>query len=74
MDREIRDFYSLTVVATDQDEPFNIGLTTVDISVRDYNDNDPVWTQTTYNTDLSEDAEIDSFVTMVSVLLSQLPF
>lgn len=67
MDREIRDSYTLTVVATDQDEPFNIGITTVNITVLDFNDNSPLWTQTVYEANISESSGIGTFVSMVRI-------
>ncbi|XP_022668153.1 protein dachsous-like isoform X2 [Varroa destructor] len=43
LDREIRDTYTLTVIATDEGLPPLTGTTTVHVSVVDVNDNQPVF-------------------------------
>ncbi|XP_078081055.1 protocadherin-23 [Mustelus asterias] len=56
LDREIRDFYSLTVQAFDGDTPPRTGRMQLDIKVLDENDNPPRFNQTEYEAWIWENA------------------
>ncbi|XP_076001821.1 protocadherin-23 [Genypterus blacodes] len=65
LDRETRDFYSLTVQAFDGGIPARTGILQVTIGVLDENDNPPVFNQTEYHTLVPEDAPVMSSVCQV---------
>uniref|UniRef100_A0A8K9UL27 Protocadherin-16 n=1 Tax=Oncorhynchus mykiss TaxID=8022 RepID=A0A8K9UL27_ONCMY len=65
LDRETRDFYSLTIEAFDGGIPPKTGLLKVYIHVSDENDNPPVFNQTEYQASVWEDALVMSPVCQV---------
>ncbi|XP_058490764.1 protocadherin Fat 3a isoform X2 [Solea solea] len=62
LDAEQRSFYNLTVQATDGT---NTAYSQVHISVMDYNDNTPLFSQSTYDVTISEDTPPDTEVVQV---------
>jgi protocadherin-16/23 len=54
LDRELRDHYTLTVAATDNGTPAGTATSRVSVNVLDANDNDPVFTQETYEFSVEE--------------------
>lgn len=48
LDREIQDHYKLTVAAIDNGTPSQTALSQVQVTVLDANDNDPIFTKTSY--------------------------
>lgn len=56
LDRESRDFYSLTIEAFDGGVPSKSGTVQVKVHIQDENDNPPVFNQTEYHAVLKEDA------------------
>uniref|UniRef100_A0A672Y6W7 Protocadherin-16 n=1 Tax=Sphaeramia orbicularis TaxID=375764 RepID=A0A672Y6W7_9TELE len=65
LDRETRDFYSLTVEAFDGGIPARTGTVQVNIHILDENDNPPVFSQTEYHASVPEDAPLMSVVCQV---------
>lgn len=65
LDREIQDFYSLTIEAFDGGIPARTGTLQLNIHILDENDNPPVFNQTEYHTSLPEDAPLMSAVCQV---------
>lgn len=65
LDREIQDFYSLTIEAFDGGIPARTGTLQLKIYILDENDNPPVFNQTEYHTSLPEDAALMSVVCQV---------
>lgn len=65
LDREIQDFYSLTIEAFDGGIPARTGTLQLKIYILDENDNPPVFNQTEYHTSLPEDAPLMSVVCQV---------
>ncbi|XP_050668610.1 protein dachsous isoform X2 [Leptidea sinapis] len=65
LDREIRESYKLTVIATDEGNPQMTGTATLRINVVDVNDNQPTFPppNTIY---ISEDTEVGSILTSVT--------
>ncbi|CAI9732465.1 protocadherin beta-15-like [Octopus vulgaris] len=49
IDREVKDTYTLQVIATDGGSPPKQGVLSIKISVTDVNDNPPVYSQNSYN-------------------------
>lgn len=70
LDREIRDSYLLTVIATDNGEPQLTGTCTLRISVLDINDNQPVFPPDS-TVSISEGREHCVFITSLQF---QIPF
>nr|XP_022911091.1 cadherin-related tumor suppressor [Onthophagus taurus] len=62
LDRENRDYYSLTVSARDLGEPPRSSIVPVVIHVIDENDNKPEFTNSSFSFDVRENEPIDSFV------------
>ncbi|XP_047449674.1 protocadherin Fat 3a isoform X3 [Mugil cephalus] len=62
LDAEQRSFYNLTVLATDG---INAAYAQVHITVMDHNDNDPIFSQPTYDVTISEDTPSDTEVVQV---------
>lgn len=62
LDREEKDYYSLTVTAWDQGEPVRSSSVPVVIHVIDENDNRPEFTNSTFTFHISENEPPDSFV------------
>ncbi|KAK3578313.1 hypothetical protein CHS0354_004222 [Potamilus streckersoni] len=66
LDRETRDFYQLTIEATDGGFPQRTGTLTVNITVTDTNDNPPLFTQNTYNITLPENSKLSTQILTLS--------
>ena len=66
LDREMRDRYVLTVVATDNGVPPGSAAVTVNVFVLDANDNDPVFTRQVYELTIEENMEKGASVGVVS--------
>ncbi|KAM9318351.1 protocadherin Fat 3a isoform 2-T2 [Pholidichthys leucotaenia] len=62
LDAEQRSFYNMTIQATDGT---NIAYVQVHITVMDYNDNAPIFSQPTYDVTISEDTPLDTEVVQV---------
>lgn len=62
LDREDKDYYSLTVTANDQGNPSRSSVVPVVIHVIDENDNPPEFTNTTFTFSIRENEPPDSFV------------
>ncbi|KAM6939461.1 protocadherin-23 [Xenentodon cancila] len=65
LDREAKDFYTLTIQAFDGGIPPRTGSLQVNIHVLDENDNPPVFNQTEYHASVREDAPVGSLVSQV---------
>ena len=66
-DREIQDFFSITIVATDAGTPPLTGDVNVSITALDINDNYPVFSQSSYSAVLLEDTAVGTeFLTINS--------
>lgn len=68
LDYEDKKSYLLTVTATDMGVPPLSNQVLVSITVLDCNDNAPVFTQPTYITHVTEDAQIGTIVFEVKLL------
>lgn len=62
LDREERDYYSLTIVASDHGQPPRSSQVPVVIHVLDENDNSPQFTNTTFTFKIKENEPPDTFV------------
>ncbi|GFN81752.1 protocadherin-11 x-linked [Plakobranchus ocellatus] len=59
LDREVRDFYQVVIVATDGGtDPRLTGSAVINITVTDLNDNDPVFEKSAYNVSVPEDINV----------------
>lgn len=56
LDRELKTNYMLTVVASDGGQPAKSSWLSVEVLVLDANDNHPMFNQSIYNVEISEDA------------------
>lgn len=56
LDRETHAKYTLEVVATDRGSPALSATVTVEVNVLDVNDNNPVFSKSSYSVEISEDA------------------
>ncbi|XP_072240912.1 protocadherin-23 [Leuresthes tenuis] len=65
LDREIENFYSLTIEAFDGGIPARTGTLQVGVRVLDENDNPPVFSQTEYHASVHENAPLRSVVCQV---------
>ncbi|CAG5126248.1 unnamed protein product, partial [Candidula unifasciata] len=54
LDREVRDFYQVTIVATDGGFPQRSGSVVINITVTDVNDKSPEFSQSSYNETMQE--------------------
>ncbi|XP_071483449.1 cadherin-23-like [Diadema antillarum] len=71
LDREAEDFYNLTVTATDRDDPFQEATCHVLITVRDVNDEAPVFVESSASIEVYEDTtSCDSGACMVLAWLN----
>ena len=68
LDREVRDFYQMKVVAYDGGEPRRSGSVLVDITVLDTNDNKPEFENTTYEVSVSENIPIGKTIVKVKAI------
>lgn len=62
LDREEKDYYSLTIIATDHGKPARTSQVPVVIHVLDENDNSPQFTNTTFIFKIKENEPPDTFV------------
>lgn len=62
LDREERDYYSLTITCSDHGEPSRSSMVPVIIHVIDENDNAPQFTNSTFTFSIAENEPADSFV------------
>ncbi|XP_074506530.1 protocadherin-8-like [Sebastes fasciatus] len=58
LDRETQGSYALELVAMDGGNPSRTGTTRVNVKVKDYNDNSPVFDRNSFSVDLPEDAPV----------------
>nr|XP_042897100.1 fat-like cadherin-related tumor suppressor homolog isoform X1 [Parasteatoda tepidariorum] len=58
LDREDTSFYNFSVIAFDQGEPRRMATAVINIKLRDYNDNPPVFQSQHYNGNAYEDANL----------------
>ncbi|XP_036396749.1 protocadherin-8 [Megalops cyprinoides] len=58
LDRETQSSYVLELVATDGGNPSRSGTTRINVKVKDFNDNSPVFDQNNFSVDLLEDAPV----------------
>ncbi|KAL3880766.1 hypothetical protein ACJMK2_032981, partial [Sinanodonta woodiana] len=66
LDREKKDFYSITVVAEDGGIPPRAGTILVNVTVIDVNDNAPEFIQKVYNVTVMEDVDINTTILILS--------
>ncbi|XP_058487447.1 protocadherin-8-like [Solea solea] len=62
LDRETQSSYALELVAMDGGNPSRTGTTRINIKVKDYNDNSPVFDRSSFSVDLPEDAPVGSLL------------
>uniref|UniRef100_A0A3P9M1S0 Protocadherin-8 n=1 Tax=Oryzias latipes TaxID=8090 RepID=A0A3P9M1S0_ORYLA len=62
LDRETQASYALELVAMDGGNPSRSGTTRINIKVKDYNDNSPVFDRKSFSVDLREDAPVGSLL------------
>ncbi|KAM9845450.1 protocadherin-8-like [Aulostomus maculatus] len=62
LDRETQASYALELVAMDGGSPSRTGTTRINIKVKDYNDNSPVFDRSSFSVDLPEDAPVGSLL------------
>ena len=65
LDRELVDHYQIRVIAFDGGSPVKSGSVLIDISVQDANDNDPKFTNVTYEVYVTENIRVGSPVARV---------
>ena len=65
LDFERQTLYSLEVIASDGGNPNRVAVETVEIQIRDINDNTPVWERDMYFVNVIENATLGSFVIQV---------
>ncbi|NWZ21788.1 CELR2 protein, partial [Asarcornis scutulata] len=66
LDREIQDFYNLTVIASDQGQPMLSTALNLRVVIDDVNDNPPVFSSSRYEVSVPEDKAIGSELLTVS--------
>ncbi|XP_041847303.1 protocadherin-8-like [Melanotaenia boesemani] len=62
LDRETQASYALELIAMDGGNPSRSGTTRINIKVKDYNDNSPVFDRNSFSVDLPEDAPVGSLL------------
>ena len=62
LDREIVDFYQLTIIAEDGGDPKLTGTLDLNVTITDINDNSPSFNQTTYAVSVKEDEPIGNVI------------
>ncbi|KAG8186896.1 hypothetical protein JTE90_023783 [Oedothorax gibbosus] len=67
LDREETAFYNFSVIAYDHGEPRRFSTSWININLRDYNDNPPVFESQHYNGEVSEDAPIGTVVMRLTI-------
>ncbi|KAJ8387247.1 hypothetical protein AAFF_G00158700 [Aldrovandia affinis] len=58
LDRETQASYVLELVATDGGNPSRAGTTRINVKVKDFNDNSPIFDQNNFSVDILEDAPV----------------
>ena len=66
IDREMKDHYSVMVIAVDGGEPKKVGAVFINITVSDVNDNSPQFTQQSYDVTVRENITIGTTVLRVA--------
>lgn len=66
LDREMKDRYTMTIIATDNGVPQGSAAVTVNVFVMDANDNDPLFTRDIYQFTIEENLDKGSLVGTVS--------
>ncbi|WAQ99266.1 PCDH1-like protein [Mya arenaria] len=66
LNREVKDSYSVVVIAKDGGNPVKSGTQRININVTDVNDNDPQFTQTFYNVTIKETSGIHETILYLS--------
>lgn len=67
LDREENSFYNFSVIAFDRGQPRRMATTWVNIKLRDYNDNPPIFNTQHYNGEVKEDAPLQTVVLSLMV-------
>ncbi|KAM9789278.1 protocadherin-8-like [Neosynchiropus ocellatus] len=62
LDRETQASYALELVAMDGGNPSRTGTTRINVKVKDYNDNSPVFDRNSFSVDLPEDAPVGTLL------------
>lgn len=62
LDRETQASYALELVAMDGGTPSRSGTTRINIKVKDYNDNSPVFDRSSFSVELAEDAPVGTLL------------
>lgn len=62
LDYDMRQYYTLEIIASDRGIPSLSGTATIEINIVNSNDKAPYFTPTTQRAEISEDAEIETFV------------
>ncbi|XP_034038821.1 protocadherin-8-like [Thalassophryne amazonica] len=62
LDRETQASYALELVAMDGGNPTRTGSTRINVKVKDYNDNSPVFDRNSFSVDLPEDAPVGTLL------------
>uniref|UniRef100_A0A3Q3XI58 Cadherin domain-containing protein n=1 Tax=Mola mola TaxID=94237 RepID=A0A3Q3XI58_MOLML len=62
LDRETQATYALELVAMDGGNPSRTGTTRINVKVKDYNDNSPVFDRSSFSVDLPEDAPVGTLL------------
>ncbi|XP_053733196.1 protocadherin-8 [Synchiropus splendidus] len=62
LDREVQSLYTLELVATDGGSPVRSGATKISVRVTDFNDNSPVFDQSSFSVSLPEDAPVGTVI------------
>ena len=62
LDREVKDKYSVVIIAMDGGMPKQFGAVSVNITVTDINDNGPEFTETSYNVTVRENVTVGSTI------------
>ncbi|TSK17838.1 Protocadherin-8 [Bagarius yarrelli] len=58
LDRETQSSYALELVATDGGNPPRSGITKINVKVKDYNDNSPIFERNHFSVEIPEDAPV----------------
>ena len=66
LDREVKDFYDIQVIARDSGSPSKQSVLDVHISVTDVNDNTPVFSQNVYNISIKYEHDVATPVAILS--------
>ncbi|XP_060083689.1 protocadherin-9-like [Ylistrum balloti] len=66
LNREVQDFYQITVIAKDGGSPPKSGTLQANISISDINDNSPAFGSSSYNITVREDINVSTVIMVVS--------